>query len=141
MEYKATGNPPSMRSSVDFLSSFEVRTSNCESPLEPHFCVYCWCCFRLVIAVLLSIMSSVGPPPPGGDYNRAGNVYAFTWTLAIASLIFVLGRMYSRMKLTRNVGWDDWCVCFALVRFSHNPSGIRVKTRADGSSFSTWLSL
>lgn len=60
-------------------------------------------------------MSSSGPPPPGGDYNRAGEVHAFTWTLEILSLMFVIGRMYSRIKLTRNVWWDDWCICFALV--------------------------
>lgn len=55
------------------------------------------------------------PPPPRGDYNRAGEVYAFTWILAIISVVCVLGRMYSRVKLTRNVWWDDWCICFALV--------------------------
>ncbi|CAD6588649.1 MAG: hypothetical protein ASARMPREDX12_003397 [Alectoria sarmentosa] len=60
-------------------------------------------------------MPSSGPPPAGGDYNRAGEVHAFTWTLEIISLIFVVGRMYSRLKLTRNVWWDDWCVCFALI--------------------------
>ena len=61
-------------------------------------------------------MPGPGPPPPGGDQNRASEVLAFTWTLEIVSVIFVVGRMYSRTKLTRNVWWDDWCVCFALVR-------------------------
>lgn len=58
---------------------------------------------------------AAGPPPPGGDYDRAGQVYAFTWILAIVSLVSVVGRMYSRAKLTRNVWWDDWCICFAMV--------------------------
>ena len=56
------------------------------------------------------------PPPPGGDYNRAAEVHTFTWVMVIISIIFVLGRMYSRSKLTKNVWWDDWCICAALVR-------------------------
>ncbi|KAI4096190.1 MAG: hypothetical protein LQ339_007037 [Xanthoria mediterranea] len=55
------------------------------------------------------------PPPPGGDYNRAAEVYTFTWVMLIISIIFVLGRMYSRSKLTKNVWWDDWCICAALL--------------------------
>ena len=54
--------------------------------------------------------------PPDGDYNRAAEVYTFTWVMVIISFIFVLGRMYSRSKLTKNVWWDDWCICAALVR-------------------------
>ena len=57
----------------------------------------------------------LGVPPPGGDMNRAGEVYGFTWSLEMISLLFVVSRMYSRIKLTRNVWWDDWLVCFAFV--------------------------
>ena len=60
-------------------------------------------------------MPAAGPPPPGGDVNRAGEVHAFTWILEIISITFVVGRMYSRIKLTKNVWWDDWCVCIAQV--------------------------
>lgn len=70
-------------------------------------------------------MSDLGPPPLGGDYNRAGEVHAFTWTLEIVSLLFVVGRMYSRIKLTRNVWWDDWCVCLALVKSTPWPEFTR----------------
>ena len=73
-------------------------------------------------------MPGSGPPPPGGDQNRAGEVYAFTWTLLLVSLLFVIGRMYSRTKLTRNVWWDDWCICFALVR---PPTTAFTKPKAD----------
>lgn len=71
-----------------------------------------------------SMSSPIGPPPPGGDLNRASEVYAFTWTLISVALIFVVGRMYSRIKLTRNVWWDDWCVCISLVTLAnrHIPS-------------------
>ncbi|KAL8916296.1 MAG: hypothetical protein Q9172_006367 [Xanthocarpia lactea] len=55
------------------------------------------------------------PPPPDGDSDRAGEVYAFTWILVTISIIFVTGRMYSRRVLTKNVWWDDWCICVALL--------------------------
>lgn len=63
------------------------------------------------------------PLPPDGDMNRAGEVYAFTWIFAISSIIFVIARMYSRTKLTKNVWWDDWCICIALVRFGLSTKG------------------
>ncbi len=69
---------------------------------------------------LLIMSTAMHPPPPGGNYNKAGEVYAFTWILAIISVVFVLGRMYSRVKLTRNVWWDDWLICFALVCPAHD---------------------
>ena len=53
--------------------------------------------------------------PHGGDLNRAAEIYGFTWSLEIISLFFVVSRMYSRIKLTRNVWWDDWLVCIAFV--------------------------
>ena len=62
-----------------------------------------------------STMATPALPP---NHNRAGEVHAFTWILEILSLTFVVGRMYSRIKLTRNVWWDDWCVCIALVSHS-----------------------
>ncbi|KAI4239982.1 MAG: hypothetical protein L6R40_005414 [Gallowayella cf. fulva] len=55
------------------------------------------------------------PPPSGGDINRAGEVHAFAWIMATISTIFVVARMYSRSKLTKNVWWDDWCMCGALL--------------------------
>ncbi|CAO1605853.1 hypothetical protein XANCAGTX0491_009358 [Xanthoria calcicola] len=53
--------------------------------------------------------------PPDGDYNRAAEVYTFIWVMVIISIIFVLGRMYSRSRLTKNVWWDDWCICTTLL--------------------------
>ncbi|KAL8794420.1 MAG: hypothetical protein Q9195_003007 [Heterodermia aff. obscurata] len=53
--------------------------------------------------------------PLGGDLNRAAEIYGFTWSLEIMSLFFVVSRMYSRIKLTRNVWWDDWLVCVAFT--------------------------
>ncbi|KAG6997768.1 hypothetical protein G7Y79_00038g075270 [Physcia stellaris] len=58
---------------------------------------------------------SLGAPPPGGDMNRANEVFGFTWSLEVISLFLVVSRMYSRIKLTRNVWWDDWLICFAVT--------------------------
>ncbi|KAL8995730.1 MAG: hypothetical protein Q9169_004588 [Polycauliona sp. 2 TL-2023] len=55
------------------------------------------------------------PPPPDGDVNRAAEVYTFTWVMVIISIVFVLGRMYSRARLTKNIWWDDWCICISLL--------------------------
>ncbi|KAL8852448.1 MAG: hypothetical protein Q9221_002678 [Calogaya cf. arnoldii] len=55
------------------------------------------------------------PAPPGGDFNRAAEVHTFTWVMVSISMVFVVGRMYSRAKLTKNVWWDDWCICAALL--------------------------
>ncbi|KAL8671648.1 MAG: hypothetical protein Q9168_003854 [Polycauliona sp. 1 TL-2023] len=55
------------------------------------------------------------PPPPGGDMNRAAEVYTFSWIMVIISIIFILARMYSRARLTKNIWWDDWCICTALL--------------------------
>lgn len=66
-------------------------------------------------------MPGSGLPPADGDENRAGEVYAFTWVLEAIALVLVLGRMYSRVKLTRNVWWDDWCICVALVSITDHP--------------------
>ncbi|KAL8659357.1 MAG: hypothetical protein Q9226_000477 [Calogaya cf. arnoldii] len=55
------------------------------------------------------------PAPPGGDFNRAAEVHTFTWVMVSISIIFVVGRMYSRAKLTKNIWWDDWCICAALL--------------------------
>ena len=62
---------------------------------------------------------SLGAPPPGGDMNRANEVFGFTWSLGLISLFLVVSRMYSRIKLTRNVWWDDWLICFAVVSRFH----------------------
>ena len=51
--------------------------------------------------------------------NRASEIHAFTWTLEIAAMTFVIARMYSRIKLTHNVWWDDYIICLAWVLSSY----------------------
>lgn len=56
-----------------------------------------------------------GSPPVGGDQNMAGELLSFTWILCIAALIFTLLRGYTRLRLTRNLWWDDWSIFFTMV--------------------------
>ena len=81
-------------------------------------------------------MPATGSPPPGGDVNRAGEVHAFTWILEIISITFVVGRMYSRAKLIKNVWWDDWCVCIAQVSRLYEEKKITSVFGADYDSYS-----
>lgn len=55
------------------------------------------------------------PPPPGGDQNRGPDTYGAVITISILSTAFVLARMYARIKLIHNVGWDDHTIVLAQV--------------------------
>ena len=57
----------------------------------------------------------LGPPPVGGDQSRAGVANGIGWTLAAISTIFVILRLYTRIKLTRNQGWDDLLIVISTV--------------------------
>ena len=61
-------------------------------------------------------MPAVGPPPIGGDENGANQIHIFTWAFAVTSILFVAARLYSRVKLTKNLWWDDYLICASLVR-------------------------
>ena len=56
------------------------------------------------------------PPPPGGDHSKARQLLASIVFSTILALIAVLLRMYARVKLIRNVGWDDYTIVTAMVR-------------------------
>ena len=63
----------------------------------------------------LAIMSSTPKPPPDGDVNigyRLTAVVIVTFSLAA---IAVTMRIYTRARLVRKVGWDDWLILFAVV--------------------------
>ena len=53
--------------------------------------------------------------PVDGDRNRAGELDAISWTWLSISTIFVGLRIYSRVKLTRNLWWDDWFIVISWV--------------------------
>lgn len=54
-------------------------------------------------------------PPVGGDQNRASLLNGTSWPLALVALVFVIMRMYSRIRLTHNVWWDDWLILVTMV--------------------------
>ena len=53
--------------------------------------------------------------PLGGDQDRAPTLNAVSWTLAVLSLAVCSARVFSRIRLTRNIWWDDWFVLITLV--------------------------
>lgn len=55
------------------------------------------------------------PPPPGGDHNRGPDTYGAVIPITILSTAFVLARMYARISVIHNVGWDDHTIVLAQV--------------------------
>lgn len=56
------------------------------------------------------------PEPPDGDRNRATELIVICWVEFIIGLAFVAARFYSRIRITRNIGWDDRWILITLVR-------------------------
>lgn len=52
---------------------------------------------------------------PVSNDNRASSLNAVVWLLCALSASFVGPRFYSRIAITRNLGWDDWTILAALV--------------------------
>ena len=62
------------------------------------------------------------PPPPGGDQNRGPDTYGANIPTAILSTGFVLARMYVRIFVIHNVGWDDHTIVLAqVILYSWSP--------------------
>lgn len=55
------------------------------------------------------------PPPPGGDQNKAAGLLVSTIFTTILALITVVMRVYSRVVVIRNVGWDDYTIVIATA--------------------------
>ncbi|KAL8669693.1 MAG: hypothetical protein Q9168_005722 [Polycauliona sp. 1 TL-2023] len=60
-------------------------------------------------------MSSPAPPPPNGDENRQGDMLATTITVTTLTILVVVLRILTRMRLVRNVGWDDYTIVAACL--------------------------
>ena len=54
--------------------------------------------------------------PPGGDWSRAAELNTFAWTWFSHSTVFIAGRVYSRLTLTRNFWYDDFFIVLFWVR-------------------------
>jgi hypothetical protein len=51
--------------------------------------------------------------------NRGPELQAVCYTLAVAAVIATSLRCFVRVLLVKNFGFDDWCMCSALVSLSH----------------------
>ena len=60
-------------------------------------------------------MAELGPPPPGGDQNRAPELLGITWAFNAAALLLVGFRLVTRHIVIRNPGWDDYLIYASVV--------------------------
>ena len=66
-----------------------------------------------------STMSSSSSPPTTsteGGHNVGKTIIAVTWSLIALTMVAVGARLFGRVVLTRNVGWDDFWIIVSLVR-------------------------
>ena len=61
------------------------------------------------------------PVPPGGDQNQGPTVETVTWLFTSIALITVFLRLFTRFRLTRNPGWDDFWIALAMVYVAIKP--------------------
>lgn len=53
--------------------------------------------------------------PLGGDRNKGPAYLAVALTFCAVACVFVLLRMFVRLRMVRSTGWDDAFICVALV--------------------------
>lgn len=61
-------------------------------------------------------MSVPGNPSPGGDQNKAPILRAVLGTELTLATIIVLLRFYTRLRMTRSPGTEDWIMLATFVR-------------------------
>jgi len=55
-------------------------------------------------------------PPPGGDRSQGWALLSVCWSFVAAAVVTTLLRIWVRVRLTRNLGWDDYTMMAAIVR-------------------------
>ena len=58
-------------------------------------------------------------PPAKGDQDRRWTLLAVVIPMTILSTATVVVRLYTRTKVIRNVGWDDYTIVAAQVLTSY----------------------
>lgn len=53
--------------------------------------------------------------PPDGDRSQGWALLAVCWAFVTAALATTILRVWVRMRLTRNIGWDDYNMIIAMV--------------------------
>jgi hypothetical protein len=49
--------------------------------------------------------------------SRGPAILAIGWTFVAVSTLFVVARVYTRLRVTRNLGYDDGLVVIAVVSY------------------------
>ena len=57
-----------------------------------------------------------GPPPPGGDQHIGYHLIVLRSFLIVPATIIIALRLYTRARITRSPGLDDFFIVLALVR-------------------------
>ena len=63
-------------------------------------------------------------PPPGGDERRGNAIIVAKQLLTWPSLVLVILRFYTRIFISKCIGWDDWTILLATVDTSTPPAGL-----------------
>ena len=61
-------------------------------------------------------MENLGPPPDGGDRNKATAFITVASVLVSIATVLVTLRLYVRTRIVKKPGWDDYLILLALVR-------------------------
>ena len=56
-------------------------------------------------------------PSPTGDQNLGPKINAVNWTFTSVAAVAVGARMYGRLKVTHNFGWDDFWIVVSIMSF------------------------
>ena len=73
-------------------------------------------------------MANMAGPPPGGDVNRAPLLEGVDWSMTGLALIFVVCRLFSRYRIIRKPGLDDFVITISIVS-NINSKSIRLGVR------------
>ena len=60
-------------------------------------------------------MADIAGPPLGGDVTRAPLLYGVDWSMTGLALIFVVCRLFSRYRIIRKPGLDDFIITISIV--------------------------
>lgn len=60
-------------------------------------------------------MTGPGLPPTHGDEHRGGGMIATTTVLGFLTTVVVTLRMITRIRIVRNVGFDDYTIICATI--------------------------
>ena len=84
--------------------------------------------FSSVVFYLLhqSLTMEALSEPSGGDQNKGPGLNAVNTTFCALTCVFVLSRLFVRVRMIHSVGWDDVCICITIV--GNNPLENRISS-------------